>query len=177
MAYVPPEILEECEYTKEGDIYAFAMIVYELLTTERPFKKCTLKTLILHLSKGERPEIDSTMPDVYRSLIERCWCQKPSDRPSFESIVNDLRDNPDFITDMVDESEFIDYIDFIDAYDTTYDSKKRILTYEEFIKNKKSKNSQEEDAEELYKKHTKYCNEEGFSVDNKEVIRYYCKIF
>ena len=36
--YVPPEIWENNEYTKAGDVYAFSIVVYEILTLEEPFK-------------------------------------------------------------------------------------------------------------------------------------------
>ena len=169
LIYISPEILDDLEFTKEGDIYAFAMVVYEILTTERPFKDHTFKKFILSVSNGERPEIDSSVPDAYRSLIERYWSQKPSDRQPFDEILSDLKENPDFITELVDDGEYFDYVDFIDAYETTYDSERRILTYEEFIKSKK------DEAEELFQKYLKFIDGEGVPADVKEASRY-CKL-
>ena len=36
--YCSPEILDKVIYSKAGDVYAFAIIVYEITTNEIPFK-------------------------------------------------------------------------------------------------------------------------------------------
>ena len=51
---------------------------------------------------------------AYRNLIERCWSHNAEERPSFEQIVDELKTNSDFITDLVDQEEYYDFIDFID---------------------------------------------------------------
>ena len=75
------------------------------------------------------------IPEAYRSLIERCWSQQPEDRPSFDEIVLELKTNPRFIPELVDENEFFDYVDYIDDYKTTFDTKK-IVSFEDFFKTK-----------------------------------------
>ena len=37
--YQAPEILSSEEHTKESDVYSFAMVVYEILNSERPFSE------------------------------------------------------------------------------------------------------------------------------------------
>ncbi len=39
--YAPPEVLIDNEYTEAGDVYSFAIIAFELITNEKPFKNCS----------------------------------------------------------------------------------------------------------------------------------------
>lgn len=36
--YIAPESWDDCGYSKTGDVYSYAMISYEMLTLEEPFK-------------------------------------------------------------------------------------------------------------------------------------------
>ncbi|KAK8857583.1 hypothetical protein M9Y10_015988 [Tritrichomonas musculus] len=140
IAYIPPEILNDYDYTKEGDVYAFSMIVYEIMTNIEPFKNCGMSTLISKVSKGIRPDLDQPMPESYKNLIEKCWSQDPSIRPSFDEIVKELKSDSGFITDLVDEGQYQDYIDYIDEYKVTFDKEKKMLSFDEFVKSKNKKN-------------------------------------
>ena len=140
IAYIPPEILNDYDYTKEGDVYAFSMIVYEIMTNIEPFKNCGMSTLISKVSKGIRPDLDQPMPESYKNLIEKCWSQDPSIRPSFDEIVKELKSDSGFITDLVDEGQYQDYIDYIDEYKVTFDKGKKMLSFDEFVKSKNKKN-------------------------------------
>ena len=43
------------------------------------------------LGSENRPSFDESIPDCYRCLIESCWSQDPSERPTFEEIVEILK--------------------------------------------------------------------------------------
>ncbi|GMH49565.1 hypothetical protein TL16_g00552 [Triparma laevis f. inornata] len=92
-----PEVLEEeGDFTEKADVYSFAVIMYEVLTGEKPWevggKAVTLASLVGKVMyKKERP---SPMPQVNRRLtmlLERGWAQAPEDRPDFERIVDELK--------------------------------------------------------------------------------------
>lgn len=85
------------------------------------------------VNSGYRPTIDDDVPIAFKYLIEKCWSQLPEDRPSFSSIVEDLK-NPEFITELVDESKFWDYVDFIENSQATFDISNRLAHFEEFVK-------------------------------------------
>lgn len=64
---------------------------------------------------GERPEAKSIIPKCYQNLIKLCWSQDPLKRPSFKSIVLELKTNQEFISnDDINIKEFQDYVKFID---------------------------------------------------------------
>lgn len=125
-----------CEeaYSTASDVYAFSMIVYILITGLYPFSKVrNLVELMTKLQTGKRPTIPSDTPQVYAQLIEKCWSQDVSERPSFEEIVNELKTNQDFITYEIDEDEFKEFVNSIDNYETTFDISKSSFHLNNFI--------------------------------------------
>lgn len=57
-------------------------------------------------------------------------------RPSFDEIVDDIKNNPDYITDLVDENLFLSYIDYIDECKVSFNSGKSAITFDKFLKRK-----------------------------------------
>ena len=79
------------------------------------------------------------MSRAYESLIQRFRSQDPKERPSFDEIVNKLENNEGFINDTVDENEYVDYVDYLKEYSSTFDPSKRIELTQMFLqKSKKS---------------------------------------
>lgn len=70
--YTAPEIWKGEEYTKSSDVYSFSMIIYEILTNKKPFEKMSPFQVLTSVVQGQRPEIPSGIPQIYRELIERC---------------------------------------------------------------------------------------------------------
>ena len=88
-----PEIWEHDEYSKSSDVYAFAFIAYEVFYVKTPFKGQNFDTLMAKICNRKRPEFDSSVPDCYKDLIERCWSQDPNERPTFAEITKILSDD------------------------------------------------------------------------------------
>ena len=69
----------------------FAMILYELVTWDRPFGAedglVVAKAAALH---HRRPELPHSIPQQLRQLIAQCWHQSPEQRPDFDTIVSTL---------------------------------------------------------------------------------------
>lgn len=138
LLYMAPEILSGELCSKPGDVYAFAIIVYEIVTGKNPFKNLSMPMLIKKVLDGGRPDFDKSVPKHYKQLIENCWCQSPLERPTFEEIVDELVNNPEFITDSIDESNYMDFIDFVDNYQSTFDLHKKHILFDDFVKGKHS---------------------------------------
>lgn len=124
--YIAPEIYEEDSYTKAGDVYAFAMIIYEIMTLKIPFENIEWYRLMFMVPQGKRPELPSQLDKTYKNLIERCWSQNPKDRPSFAEITKELKEDPHYITKNVNQIEFKKYVDSIEKYFVTIE--KNIFT-------------------------------------------------
>lgn len=99
--YMALEIWKTQKYGKEGDAYSFSLVVYEIVTNEIPFKdfKTIAQIYANVVMKGNRPEFDFPVPYSYRNLIEKCWAYDPTDRQTFDEIVNMLKSDSGFITD------------------------------------------------------------------------------
>ena len=114
--YSAPEIHQFNDYTKAGDVYSFALITYEILSSENPANSYNEVTIIQEIHSGKRP---SLTPDIHyslRDLIEKCWSNDPKDRPTFDEIVNYIENEfttPGFEDDIFELDRFEKYIDYI----------------------------------------------------------------
>ena len=133
--YIAPEIFSVQTYSKEADVYAFAHIVFEIMTGEIAFEKFNQYQILQKVAiEGYRPTIKKDVPKAYKELIKSCWSQNPDERPTFDQIVENLKTNDEFITELTDESEFFEYVDFIDDYKSSFDASKQLISFEDFIK-------------------------------------------
>lgn len=89
-AYSSPEMFDNI-YSKAGDVYAFGIIVYEIITGNPPYVNISPFQLLAQVSSGIRPEFKFDIPKCYRKLIESCWSNNAEKRPTFEEIVQELK--------------------------------------------------------------------------------------
>ncbi|RHZ84266.1 hypothetical protein Glove_84g49 [Diversispora epigaea] len=85
--YIPPEVLRGNGFTREGDIYSFGGIMYEIITAQRPFANQAHDTyLMIDICNGVRPKVPDFMlnwiPEWYLDLMYQCWSDDPSERPT-----------------------------------------------------------------------------------------------
>jgi len=82
--WLAPEILRHHRYTEKVDIYAFGVIMWELMSGADFFGETAFMSAIEDkIKKGERPIIPPHTPPYYRKLIEICWDDDQNARPSF----------------------------------------------------------------------------------------------
>ncbi|RHZ84288.1 hypothetical protein Glove_84g6 [Diversispora epigaea] len=91
--YIPPEVLKGNKFTREGDIYSFGGIMYEIVTAQRPFADQAHDTyLMIDICNGLRPKVPDFMlnwiPEWYLDLMYRCWSDDPSKRPTSIELSN-----------------------------------------------------------------------------------------
>ena len=90
--YAAPEVYDG-EYSSKIDVYSFGVIVYEVVTGNRAFRNMTPMQLMKHVGLGKREPIPDSVSPFAKYLIEVCWSQDPSSRPSFSDICGLLRKN------------------------------------------------------------------------------------
>jgi serine/threonine protein kinase len=85
--YAAPELLKRKEYTNKADVFSFAAVPYEILGGTMDHSM----NFVVKVAKGTRATFPERMNDDVKSLISRCWAQKPNDRPSFTEILLELK--------------------------------------------------------------------------------------
>ncbi|KAL4444223.1 hypothetical protein ABPG75_011960 [Micractinium tetrahymenae] len=102
--WLAPEIFRGEKPTAASDVFAFAVVCYELLTWRLPWAGETLFKIPRRMLSGERPAIPppAELPgadagplvglETYIALIQKCWAAEPGDRPTFAEIVPKLRE-------------------------------------------------------------------------------------
>lgn len=75
-----------------GDIFAFSMLAFEVLTGEPPFSGQPPATTALLVSQGGRPEFPQNSEDVrltaqMQRFLQRCWHHSPTERPTVDDVV------------------------------------------------------------------------------------------
>ncbi|XP_020815689.1 receptor-type guanylate cyclase Gyc76C [Drosophila serrata] len=101
-----PELLRNHIHgSQKGDVYAFAIIMYEIFSRKGPFGQTNFepKEIVDYVKKlplkGEdpfRPEVESIIeaescPDYVLACIKDCWSEEPEERPDFSVIRNRLK--------------------------------------------------------------------------------------
>jgi len=83
-----PEVLQGIrnsirkDITQKLDVYAFAMLCYEILTGHTPFEGHP------QVLSGNRPYLPPYVSKDVRELLQRCWHGDPHKRPNFSEIVS-----------------------------------------------------------------------------------------
>ncbi|KAK8837065.1 hypothetical protein M9Y10_037114 [Tritrichomonas musculus] len=128
--YISPEIWSKAEYSKPGDVYAFSIIVYEIMTSIKPFGNLNFFMLPLQITKGYRPDISIQIPEAYVNLIRDCWSQDPLKRPTFNQIMDRLLNDRGFITEAVNESDYLKYVSYINEYRSSFDKTRNVFYFD-----------------------------------------------
>ena len=84
--FMAPEIINEEEYYDEKvDVYSFGVLVFFILTGGQ-----LPKIKVFDMLKGKKADIPSSFTEFSKKMINECWNLEAKDRPSFESIVDDM---------------------------------------------------------------------------------------
>jgi serine/threonine protein kinase len=89
-AYMAPEIWHGKKATEQADIYSLGCIAYEMLTGKMLFfGETPAETMTKHLIVG--PQLDASLPDNWRKLIEKCLAKDLSERyQTAKAVLEDL---------------------------------------------------------------------------------------
>jgi Tol biopolymer transport system component len=77
-AYMSPEQARGLDVDKRADIWAFGVIVYEMITGRRPFTGATMTDVLASIVR-EEPEL-GTLPNEVRPLVRACLVKDPDRR-------------------------------------------------------------------------------------------------
>ena len=91
--WMAPETAIERVYHQQSDIWAFGVVLYEIMTRgQTPFPEMTNEEVLDNVIRGYRmPSPVYCREDMYM-LMQECWNEDPSRRPAFEDIATTLGD-------------------------------------------------------------------------------------
>ena len=112
--YIAPEIWDNNKHNEASEVYSFGILLYEFAYMKNAFSGLKPLQISYKVQNGERPSFPFSIfrTNVYRSLIERCWSQKPEKRPTFKEIIKELQDIK-YMTKNVNKEEYQRYIESI----------------------------------------------------------------
>jgi serine/threonine protein kinase len=88
----PEQYQDEIECTNKIDVFAFGLILYEILVGCAVFPSSMEPFPVMRiLLAGEMPTIPEKCGHFMQNLIPRCWSMNPEDRPSFDEILNEFQ--------------------------------------------------------------------------------------
>jgi len=88
LKWMSPESLIDGKYSIKSDVFSFAVVIYEIITQEPPWKDLNVSQAVVKVSNGDRMALSESFecPLTLKMLMEKCWAQLPEDRPDFEKI-------------------------------------------------------------------------------------------
>lgn len=90
--WTAPEVFKSSSYGPEVDVYSYAILLAECSSGEKPFAGMdAMQIAFATVYRNKRPELAPTLPPAVAKLVRTCWDSDPTKRPSFATIVDQLR--------------------------------------------------------------------------------------
>ena len=89
--YMAPEQVQGAKIDGRADIFAFGVVLYELLTGVRPFEGSDMASVLYKVVFKPPPPLPEALPAVLKAVVERCLAKDPEQRyPDFSAVLVDL---------------------------------------------------------------------------------------
>lgn len=89
--WMAPESLKDGIFSSSSDVFSYGVVLWEMATlASQPYQGLTNDQVLRYVIDGgvmERPE---NCPDNLYNLMRRCWQHRPTARPTFMEIINEL---------------------------------------------------------------------------------------
>jgi len=87
--WMAPECLVDNTYSVQTDIWAFGVVMFEVIERKVPYENLTMNQVAVAVATGTH-KLQPTQINPLSSLMKRCLTKEPSGRPSFSQICADL---------------------------------------------------------------------------------------
>uniref|UniRef100_A0A3Q0QVP7 Ankyrin repeat and kinase domain containing 1 n=1 Tax=Amphilophus citrinellus TaxID=61819 RepID=A0A3Q0QVP7_AMPCI len=149
ISYIPPETFTQSPNPPGTtfDVYSFGIVMWEILTQQKPHAGCSVTTVLLQVSQGKRPCVelipDQRPPECEQmiSIMKQCWAQDHTERPQFSvfitaskeyiSCIIQLMLNTEDILSMLSKKDFGSFRHSVrrEHVYTQFSGQKRLLHY------------------------------------------------
>lgn len=144
MQWMAPELLTNGKISSKIDVYAYGIMLAEILICDRPFNQFhdpnEMRKAIIE--QQARPILPSRTPKKMKSLMEKCWAQDPQQRPTFSEII-ELFETCEYFFDGCDIEKLRSHIEkckanpiyvAADWLKAIENYSKKEMTFEQFVK-------------------------------------------
>ncbi|KAK4725791.1 hypothetical protein R3W88_030708 [Solanum pinnatisectum] len=91
--WMAPEVLRNEPSDEKSDVYSFGVILWELATEKIPWDNLNTMQVIGAVGfMNQRLDIPKDVHPQLASIIESCWLSEPQSRPSFQELMEKLKD-------------------------------------------------------------------------------------
>ncbi|XP_020113919.1 dual specificity protein kinase shkB-like [Ananas comosus] len=91
--WMAPEVLRNEPSDEKSDVYSYGVILWELVTEKIPWDSLNSMQVIGAVGfMNQRLELPSDLDPQWVSMIESCWHSDPKCRPTFQEIMERLKD-------------------------------------------------------------------------------------
>ncbi|XP_072546337.1 proto-oncogene tyrosine-protein kinase ROS isoform X2 [Salminus brasiliensis] len=98
--WMPPESLTDGIFDKHSDVWAFGVLLWEIMTLgKQPYPAFSNQEVLHHVNVGGRLPAPAECPQSLYSVMLECWRKQPRERPSFRCLhttLNKLRETETF---------------------------------------------------------------------------------
>ncbi len=86
--WMAPELLCGKCCSRESDVYAFGIMLYEIFSRKIPYETEDPELVLAQVMEGasKRPNIPEGCPPLVEAMMIECWHQDPAVRPTFDNL-------------------------------------------------------------------------------------------
>jgi serine/threonine protein kinase/Tfp pilus assembly protein PilF len=78
--YLSPEVLQGSEADARSDLWAFGVVLHQMLSGRLPFTGTTMLEISSSILKEPVPQLPASVPAVLRVIVDRCLKKNPEER-------------------------------------------------------------------------------------------------
>jgi serine/threonine protein kinase len=94
MRYMAPEVVLSQPYNQKADVYSFSLVMWEILTLEKPFGVISKRSHRVNVIENEeRPVVEASWTYGLRKVLKQGWRADAGRRPAMKEIHSTLSTN------------------------------------------------------------------------------------